>query len=439
MSGGREDTAMHDRARILAGALSRALGLALALFLVAAPAGAATFNIEIDWMDVTGPGGHSHRPQAAEVEAIQQMFACQGHTLNIDVSNAVTHFNVLEPEPGNLWNIFAYSGVPASFGAIKQANFNHAGQPGWHYCIFGHQYRGTDSTVTTSSGYGEMPGDDFIVTLGAFSNQIGTAFERASILAHEFGHNLGLPHCTGGNCDDPGGANYMGPFQENLPSIMSYLYTLAGIRTNLICQGLALTEAALFKEIDYSHGRLCAVDENNLDEKFGLGMRGVDWDCDGSIEGFRAHDLNGNANGWCSASGPRQSFGDVNEWDLVVDLTYTQTAADLMHMPVVSCITAEEAVMLRGGCPQATLATEDCIDPQSVAFARVGAGWPHSGTCQRPYASVRDAHDAVPPGTTLFLIPGTYTETGTLTLDRRMIIYSPGSAGATDRAIIRVQ
>ncbi|MFN0009040.1 MAG: hypothetical protein ACKVXR_14150, partial [Planctomycetota bacterium] len=45
---------------------------------------AATFRVEIDYMD-GGSTGHSHEPSSSVIQAVQQMFACHGHTLIVDV------------------------------------------------------------------------------------------------------------------------------------------------------------------------------------------------------------------------------------------------------------------------------------------------------------------------------------------------------------------
>src|SRR5256885_1463975 len=118
-------------------------------------AGAITFNIEIDYMDSTASGGHSHKPQPDEIAAVVQIFA----------------------------------------------------------------------------------------------GQIGTPFDRAATLAHEFGHNLGLPH---------GAVN---AFQPNKPSIMSYFYQLSGVRSASLAAGLSTVQTSLFKELDYSDGTMCGLNE----------------------------------------------------------------------------------------------------------------------------------------------------------------------------------
>ena len=129
-------------------------------------------------------------------------------------------------------------------------------------------------------GLGDQPGDDFIVTLGSFSSQVGTDWDRAATFAHELGHNLNLTHS--GNMDE----SVVGPNTPNLPSIMSYFYQLAGVRNNLECQGLVPPGLTLYKNLDFSNGRACPVDENALYEAFGIGIKSVDWNCNGTISGY---------------------------------------------------------------------------------------------------------------------------------------------------------
>ena len=41
--------------------------------------------------------GHSHKPNQAEIDAVKQMFACQGYTLNVEISDALPHYNAAGP------------------------------------------------------------------------------------------------------------------------------------------------------------------------------------------------------------------------------------------------------------------------------------------------------------------------------------------------------
>lgn len=402
----------HDSTRRGRGSL----GLMLAVLAVAAApqAGADTFRIEIDFMV---SDDFSHRPSATVVDAVVQMFACQGHTLIIDVSDALPHYNVLRRDPNDCGaSLFNYSGSPDSFGRLRSGFADHTPGEGWHYCIFGHQYEDTDCVPTGSSGLAERPGWNFVVTLGGWGdNGVGTDFEQAATLAHEFGHNLGLTHCGTGDCD------VIGNYSPILPSTMSYRYQLTGLRTNLLCNDLAVDEA-LFKEIDYSHGRMCSMDENNLDEPSGTVMTEVDWNCDGSFDTGVMQDIGGDRQGWCDSTGTRSLVSDLNEWASISDPSSGAGGPDSQE---VSCITWQEwqeiqnQMAARGGCSQPALTVEACLSGKNVYIGSATPPW--SGRCDRPYFYVQQAHDLAPPGSVFFLQPLIYNDTSvyeTVVLDK---------------------
>ncbi len=128
------------------------LGMTLLAVVLLAPAAPAdTFNIEIDYMvDID----HTHRPSAAVINAVVKMFQCQGHTLNIVVDDALTHRDVMVRNPATCGDFFGYNnGSWNSYGYIKQRRFDR-NLPGWHYCVFGHQYQKKDANgncVTSGS------------------------------------------------------------------------------------------------------------------------------------------------------------------------------------------------------------------------------------------------------------------------------------------------
>lgn len=381
---------------------------------------ADTMRIEIDYMV---DDDHTHRPSAAVIDAVVQMFACQGHTLIVDVDTALAHFDVMPRDPNNCGgpgSFFDYSGAVQSFGSIKTNNKGHGGT--WHYCIFGHQYQDNTCSTTTSSGLAEVNGDDFVVTLGSRSGQIGTLYQQAATLAHEFGHNLGLGHCgleyCGSDTSDP---NYAGPYMPNMPSIMTYRYQMWGVRSRMLCFGFTFEEA-LFKEIDYARGRMCPLDEDNLVESFGTGMIGVDWNCADGISGTVAEDINGTSSGWCSTEVNRTVLNDYNEWALIVDPILFRSPEELDNCETISCITSEEMdeveeeMMARGGCVQATLATESCITGENVYIGPLfkTAG----GTCKFPFPTVFQAQNVSPDNSVYYFIPGTYDERGAVILNK---------------------
>ncbi|HWL94246.1 MAG TPA: hypothetical protein VNT79_12005 [Phycisphaerae bacterium] len=404
---------------------------AMAMLAVSAALQATTYRIEIDYM-VGGSPNHSHVPSAAVINAVVQMFACQGHTLIVDVDDALTHYNILRRDPDGCDDcdaaFFSYDGEPASFGLLKSGNFDHAGDdPAWHYCIFAHQYEDSCCDTTTSSGLAEGSSDDFIVSLGAFSNDTGTLFDQAATLAHEFGHNIGLGHCgtmyCGSDEDDP---DYVGPYVPNMPSVMSYRYQLTGVRTNMLANGLTF-DLALFKDIDYSHGRMCGLNENSLNEVLGTLMVSTDFDCDGSLEvGPVVKDLNGGNSGWCSAVGNRTSIFDYNEWANIEDPLNGGGGGGggiIEEAPIVySCITAEEVAEVqeeiapRGTGTQPPLSTESCISGQNMYIGPLF--FVEAGTCTLPYDHVQQAHDVAPNNSRFYIRPGTYNQAPTITLDK---------------------
>jgi len=374
-------------------------------------ASAATFRIEIDWM---ATGGHSHMPSQQVLDAVIQMFACAGHTLIIDLDEQIPHYNVMPRDPDNCDSFFGYDGVASSFGALRDNYFDHANSANyWHYCIFGHQYEDDNCNTSGSSGLGQRPGQYFVVTLGSFSGQTGTAFDQAATLAHEFGHNLGLTHCGQDDCAAEGNYNPI------LTSIMSYRYQLAGVRNNVACNGLAPPEAK-FKEIDYSRGRNCSVNEFALNENLGTFMARVDWDCDGTLENSVAQDIGGGNSGWCGSVGTLSALSDTNEWAIVA--ASTDSPRPVQPVEEISCITAEEweqvrrELELQGGCGQPTLAVESCLAGENVFVGPLV--FINSGLCVAPFSTAALADTNAPNQSTVFVKPGTYDAAGATTLDK---------------------
>lgn len=394
-----------------------------------------TMNIEIDYMvlrDQNGNISHTHQPQPDERDAVVQMFACHGITLNIEVDDEIEHQDVICTDPNLPLNFWLYTGA-GGFRSIRNAHFDHAGQAGWHYCVFAHQYSSeADCTPSPSSGMAEF-GDDFVVTLGNGSGGVGSAFERAATLAHEFGHNLGLRHCGDPLCIP--GDNY----KPNFASIMNYRYQMEGVQANLEILGIAPVSQNLFKNIDFSNGSMCILTEFSLDETFGSGMRSVDWNCDNSISGTVSHDLNDSISGsWCNASGPTTVITDYDEWNNLVDLTFKLTPQQLDALPPAAserCISYEEVhEMSESGLRQPPLVVENCINGKMVYLKGDASNPINDGSCEFPFRRLADAvaSPLVPDGSVLYLRGGTYNETGApLIIDRPLKISSVGTAVIT--------
>lgn len=373
-------------------------------------------QVEIDYMVDTD---HSHLPSQAELDAIVQMFACHGITLVAEISDAVPHEDVLIDGPAAN-DFFTATGLN-TFTSIKSVYQDHTGG-GWHYCLFGHTYTDNGSTLQ-SSGIAENGGDDLLVSLGTFANEIGTPFDRAATFAHELGHNLGLTH-------EGGQPAVVGKYKPVYASIMSYAFQLSGIRSQLRCWEI-VDNYALFKEIDYSDGRMPVINEAALSETLGARIRRVDWNCDGLYQGTVAQDTDDVSNDgkWCDENGSLDAIADSNDWALIQDNTF---AAMPEWLPTESCITSDEAMRpdLRGpgDCPppQPALVTESCTGAV-MAWVQAGYGGPQAGTGSQPYGNFATAYGSVPAQSVLYVQPGIYTA-GNGILSKPLIIAGPGGA-----------
>ncbi|MDE1828701.1 MAG: hypothetical protein KGI25_00100 [Thaumarchaeota archaeon] len=136
--------------------------------------------------------------------------------------------------------------VPSSpGGTITNANAYNcltAKRQVFHYVTFvNYQYKNPQY-----SGWGEIFGNDMVISLGNFENGVGTTDEQEAELMHEIGHNFGLGH--GGRT---GTAADMNNCKPNYLSVMSYTYLFR--KTADVCRPL-----------DFSNTALANLNENNL-------------------------------------------------------------------------------------------------------------------------------------------------------------------------------
>jgi uncharacterized repeat protein (TIGR01451 family) len=306
--------------------------------------------LEIDYMDCAVAGGdcaagdtHSHRPNANVINPVIQAFrnapvanpdGNPGITLHVDVGNAIPHQNFL-----NIPNLcFAPGAGIGNFDTVKAdpANFgpNNPRRFAFHYALFTH----LQISTSTSSGCGELPGNDFQVSMGGFAGGVGTVQEQAGTLMHEFGHNLGL--CHGGELDSPTFTQCNLNRKPNYISIMSYRYQLSGIPPT-DPDGIG----PLTARVDYSPADLVDLNETNLNEPAGIGdgtdtaffrcpngttgsgvgNSALDWNCDGdTIDASISNDINGD--------GILSILNGFNDWaNLKLDFQNSGSFADGEH------------------------------------------------------------------------------------------------------------
>jgi len=117
------------------------------------------------------------------------------------------------------------------------------------------------TTPDTTSGAGEVYGNDFVVTLGGGNivngHPQGDQNQQAATFMHELGHTLGLRH----------GGDQILNCLPNYLSIMSYSRQMAGAP---ISAPQWLNNPPLTGVLDYSRIQLLPLDETALDERIGI-------------------------------------------------------------------------------------------------------------------------------------------------------------------------
>ncbi|HEV2120368.1 MAG TPA: right-handed parallel beta-helix repeat-containing protein [Candidatus Bathyarchaeia archaeon] len=204
-----------------------------------------------------------------------------GIKLIFDVRNAIPEQDALS---------FTHS-EPMSFDTVKATYFDANRAHYFHYGLFINQ----TSPGDTESGVGETFGSNFIVSLGLWTNKVGSVNEQAGTLMHELGHNLGLMH--GGTDEVNRKPNYL--------SVMSYEHQVVGIITK--------TPTGNVTRFDYSSQALPTLNETSLNDwtvlsnasdytswvcpdhrtvKRDLLNHPLDWSCSGTFTAGIVNDLN---------------------------------------------------------------------------------------------------------------------------------------------------
>ncbi|MEO8658238.1 MAG: hypothetical protein ABI693_07195 [Bryobacteraceae bacterium] len=254
--------------------------------------------VEMDWMHGTSGNDHSHQPKLDALTEVANTFKNHGIRLHFDVGNNYQTLAtgpdffavpsayaqggevveesslVCQTSPCTYTVPYAVVGYKKGFVNVKEgdtalgipAHFARNRKDVFHYALWGHALSGpfdpaTGKPTTTepisTSGAGDRPGGDLLITLGLWrsdipeNDQVGSSVVQAGTLMHELGHNLGLSHAglyRTPNC------------MPNYPSVMNYLYQARG-----------LTSADGSTHVDYSPGTLAGVNEKKLSETASLG------------------------------------------------------------------------------------------------------------------------------------------------------------------------
>lgn len=163
---------------------------------------------------------------------------------------------------------------PADFQAIKTSHFGtpaershpasqallSAKKLAYRYALFANGL----ISLGTTSGNAEVPGNDFVVSLGKWPTFGGTMDEQNGTFMHEFGHTLGLGH--GGPDDDI-------YFKPNYNSVMNYTWQvpLPQLSPPLPSPGLSAYRRCW--QLDYSRRPFAHLNESSLDENTGINGR----------------------------------------------------------------------------------------------------------------------------------------------------------------------
>ena len=202
--------------------------------------------VEIDYMGSSG--AHDHKPQQTAINDVIQAFRnapvnnpdnIQGINLHVIIDEELEHINQVT------FNQFRTQIKTASFGTEEERSDRYtiaAKKMVFHYCLFAHLQTGGGW-----SGRGEVNGDDFMVSLGAFTDNTGTMKDQAATFMHELGHNLGLEH----------GGDEKINYKPNYTSIMNYLFQLDVYQTG--------------RPLDFSDGINIPLTEASLNENIGIG------------------------------------------------------------------------------------------------------------------------------------------------------------------------
>ena len=255
--------------------------------------------VEVDYMQ-------RHHPSQSAINAVVQSFANHGIHLHVQMDEELPfHKDQMSvPSAGapsastdfDIWKTWFF-GTPSErtscgpYPAGSQCvqyikNVMTIKRQFFHYAIYGH----SQSVLPGSSGSSELPGNDMLITLGAFTGGVGSIDQQSGTFMHELGHNLGLYHGGAYPSLNPADDSYDN-CKPNYLSVMSYSRQFSDLDPN--------------RSLDYSSNinNNSPLQEHYLDEGMSLGSvngQTIVWSSDGGIDilkqipGLGYFDWNGN-------------------------------------------------------------------------------------------------------------------------------------------------
>jgi hypothetical protein len=208
--------------------------------------------VEVDYMQF-------HKPKSQAITNVINSFAKAdvtnpdrkpGITLHVLVNEQIPHQNTINDLSGLAAIKNTRFGFAIERASPNAANIIAAKKLVFHYGLLVHSLAGG-----SWSGIGELPGNDFIVSLGSnvwgvdpvTGHRVGSLEQQQGTFMHELGHNLNLRHGGGDNINR----------KPNYLSVMNYLFQMAS------------TVAS--RPLDYSRCIVAALNENSLSEPAGVG------------------------------------------------------------------------------------------------------------------------------------------------------------------------
>jgi hypothetical protein len=258
------------------------------------------------------PGPHSHRPSQGALDIVTVAFAAApasnpDGSLGIDVVHDVGQGGALGggSEVPDTDGIVDGSATGAEYTQAYNAHFALNRRGYFHYVLLPHGFvqNGVDNLSGSAQVDDGTRRDRMMVSMHCQA----TDEKAGNTILHELGHNLGLRHGGGTDCN----------YKPNYDSIMNYRFQFDGVDVD--CDGLSDHVA------DFSRGLRIAIDENAVDETRGVcGDQPIDFTASDGLQPAVLANLNSYANEPAQCGGVFTVLADHDDWaglEIGVDAT----------------------------------------------------------------------------------------------------------------------